>query len=163
MDIKEPGHVAEAPHDLRSIAVDHTSEPDEGARDPTDLAIDVWRGIVVGRWTLIDHFQKDGRQYLVARRCRTGGLRPKRLTRRECEVAANAIRGYSNKMIGYRLGIAETTVATHLRRALAKLGIQSRTDLIRLLPKEAFETEGDLDTMHPTDLADGEPPPSMAS
>ena len=57
MDIKEPDHISEAPHDLRSIAVDHTPEPCEGARDPTDLAIDVWRGIVVGRWTLIDHFQ----------------------------------------------------------------------------------------------------------
>lgn len=130
------------PELLASAGLEPKLERCEGDHSPSQLTIEVWRGIVAGRWTVVAHFLRDGRQYLVARRRRADDPRYPLLTPREHEVAANAICGSSNKAIGYRLGISETTVATHLRKALEKLGIHSRIDLIRLLPREAFELAG---------------------
>lgn len=153
MQGKTSGHPGESASSLRDIAIDRTHARDDDEHGRFDLAMDVWRGLVAGRWALIDHFQRDGRQYLVARRCHSGRLQAPRLSRREREVAIDAIRGHSNKMIGYRLGIAETTVATHLRRALVKLGIRSRTELIRLLPIQAFQTDSEPEPSGPADGA----------
>jgi DNA-binding CsgD family transcriptional regulator len=47
-------------------------------------------------------------------------------------VVALAARGFSNKLIAYELGIRADTVATHLARIRAKLGIDTRVDLVRL-------------------------------
>lgn len=48
------------------------------------------------------------------------------LTSREEAVLACLGEGLSNHQISRRLGIAETTVKTHVSRVLAKLGVQSR-------------------------------------
>jgi DNA-binding NarL/FixJ family response regulator len=51
------------------------------------------------------------------------------LSSRELEVASLVTEGLSNLTIGARLGIAETTVAVHLRRIFGKLGVRSRVQL----------------------------------
>ncbi|RYZ39533.1 MAG: LuxR family transcriptional regulator, partial [Myxococcaceae bacterium] len=52
------------------------------------------------------------------------------LSSREQQVVLQAIQGHSNKLIAIELELTESTVATHLRRALVKLGLRSRRDLI---------------------------------
>jgi DNA-binding CsgD family transcriptional regulator len=54
------------------------------------------------------------------------------LTRRERDVAQLAALGYTAREIGERLFIGERTVETHLAHAYAKLGIRSKSELIRL-------------------------------
>lgn len=73
----------------------------------------------------------------LARACTTSPPRPSltssptlaALSSRELEVADLATEGLSNLTIGARLGIAETTVAVHLRKIYGKLGVCSRVQL----------------------------------
>lgn len=56
-------------------------------------------------------------------------LRSRGLTRRECEVVALALSGFSADQIGTRLFIGRRTVETHLGRAYSKFGVHSRAGL----------------------------------
>ena len=100
--------------------------------DP-DEALSLWEGLVEGTWSLIDWIDSDGRRFVLARRNPPGIEDPRALHARERIVAAHAAAGCSNKHIGYLLGIAPTTVASHLRAIEAKLHVGSRQELIRLL------------------------------
>lgn len=51
------------------------------------------------------------------------------LTTREGEIAALAAEGFSVVTIAHRLGIAESTVSSHLKRVYKKLGVCSRVEL----------------------------------
>src|SRR5437016_5382338 len=86
-----------------------------------------WRS----RLSLIDHFDHQGRQFVVAKRPDPRALPRRALTIRECEVVGYAVLGHPNKLIAYELGLAESTVSTHLLRATRKLGARSRVDLIQ--------------------------------
>jgi len=55
------------------------------------------------------------------------------LSPREQDVAALAFLGYTNRQIAARLGISAETVKTHLRNALIKFGLHSRSQLRLLL------------------------------
>ena len=50
------------------------------------------------------------------------------LTARQIEVYFEAARGLPNKLIARRLGIAESTVKTHLTAVFAALGVRNRTE-----------------------------------
>jgi non-specific serine/threonine protein kinase len=51
------------------------------------------------------------------------------LTRREEDVAVLVARGLTNRQIASELVISEHTAATHVRRILKKLGLQSRSQI----------------------------------
>ena len=85
-------------------------------------ATDAWNGLVTGRWSLVDRFERDGRRYIVARRNEHHLPDPRALTPRERAVAHLAALGKSNKLIGYELGISASTIAGHLSAAMKKLG-----------------------------------------
>lgn len=53
------------------------------------------------------------------------------LSQRETEVLQLISRGLSNKEIGGRLDISAKTVETHKSRALDKLGLRTRADIVR--------------------------------
>ncbi len=95
-------------------------------------AVEAWKALVSGRWTLLDHFDHDGKRYIVA--VRNDPVVPSfaELSPREAQVVAYAAQGHSNKLIAYELGIAPSTVAMHLSTAGAKLGAKSRVELIRV-------------------------------
>ena len=54
------------------------------------------------------------------------------LSAREREVMQLVVDGYDNRQIGSRLGISARTVEVHKARLMAKLGVRSLADLIRL-------------------------------
>ena len=93
-------------------------------------AVDVWRALVAGRWSLIDHFDHDGRRFLLARRNDPFAAVAASLSTREREVLAHAALGHSNKFIAYELGVSASSVAMHLSRAARKLRVHSRVELI---------------------------------
>ncbi len=97
-------------------------------RDP-DGAVAIWRGLVAGRWSLVDHFDRDGRRYVLAHVNDSATKDPRALTAREREVVGYARRGHSNKLIAYELGLAPSTVGALLTRAMTKLGVSTAVDL----------------------------------
>jgi DNA-binding CsgD family transcriptional regulator len=76
----------------------------------------------------------DGRQPIAAlMRREDDGRQPlATLTRRELEVARLAASAYTAAEIGHRLHIGERTVESHLASTYLKLGITSRSQLIRM-------------------------------
>jgi DNA-binding CsgD family transcriptional regulator len=102
-----------------------------GRADPFS-ATELWRGLVAGRWTLIERYESDGRRYYVAHRNEPQSPALRALNLRERQVVAYAIQGQANKLIAYALGINPSTVANHLTSAQRKLGVRSRTELIHL-------------------------------
>ena len=109
--------------------------------DPED-AVAGWKGLIDARWSLVDHFDSDGKRYLVARRNSPQVMGLAGLTERERQVAGYVGLGLSNKLIAYEIGIAASTVRVLVSRAVAKLGVASREALVRLVAR-AIERSSD--------------------
>ena len=62
------------------------------------------------------------------------------LTPREAEVCALVASGKRNKQIAAQIGTTEKTVKVHRARVMEKLGIDSITDLVRLVDRVAGDT-----------------------
>ncbi|MGE5182301.1 MAG: helix-turn-helix transcriptional regulator [Acidobacteriota bacterium] len=102
-------------------------------RTEPERATEAWTALVAGRWSLVDRFERGGRRFVVARKNPHGLADPRGLGERERAIAHLAALGKSNKLIAYELGLAESTIATHLASAMRKLRARSRVDLVRLL------------------------------
>jgi DNA-binding CsgD family transcriptional regulator len=100
--------------------------------DPEE-ATALWKGLVDGRWSLVDHVDRDNKRFILVRRNEPDIRDPKALAPRERHVAALAVHGFSNKHIAYQLGISATTVSSHLNMALRKLNLTSRRELVQAL------------------------------
>lgn len=112
----------------------------KNGRDENALA--VWEGLVDGRWSLVERFDVDGRRFILAHKNPEEVVDPRGLSSLEARVTALAARGYSDKLVAYHLGIAEGTVASHLARAMRKLGITSRVELLRALGNAPLDHGG---------------------
>ena len=108
----------------------------EQARGPmrreTDSALSLWTALVEGRWTLLEHFDRGGRRYLVARRNEPRVRGTLALSPREEQVAGYATLGHPVKLIAYELGLSSSTVSEHLASAMEKLGIETRAELAKV-------------------------------
>lgn len=72
------------------------------------------------------------------RRVRTALLRdPGQLTAREADICAHIVMGYTAEGAGLQLGISPQTVASHRKRAYAKLGVTSQAELFGLWHRHA--------------------------
>lgn len=114
----------------RARRIDHARSRKSG-RDEHALA--VWQGLIQGRWSLVESFDVDGKRFLLAHRNPEDVRDPRGLTSMESRVVGLACRGYSNALIAYHLGLAEGTVSSHLTRAMRKIGIRDRVELVRRL------------------------------
>jgi hypothetical protein len=94
-------------------------------KDDVRRSVDLWRALVAGEWSLIEHFERDGRRYYLAHKNDPELGEDRALTLRERQVLGYAKLGNSNKLIAYSLGISSSTVSTLLGRARKKLGVQS--------------------------------------
>ncbi|MBK7402325.1 MAG: hypothetical protein IPJ34_40330 [Myxococcales bacterium] len=94
-------------------------------------ALDPWTALVEGSVSLVERAEGSRRIYLVVE----NGLRerPMRaLTPSEIDVLKLSARGLSTKLVAYALGIAPPTVSLRLGSAASKLGLTSRTELVRV-------------------------------
>jgi DNA-binding NarL/FixJ family response regulator len=99
-----------------------------------------------GRWTTLFELEVDGCHYRLIRE----GQRT--LTPRERDVVERVLRGSSNKVIAFDLGIAHATVRVLLHRVMQKLGVQNREELKeRLRPLAANEQRGSNEQSGSTD------------
>jgi DNA-binding CsgD family transcriptional regulator len=99
-------------------------------RTAPDEALEGWKALVDARWTLLDHFDSDGRRFVVARRNTSDVPDAAELTERERQVLAYAALGHTNKLVAYELGITASTVRVLFARAAKKLGASSREDAV---------------------------------
>lgn len=77
-----------------------------------DDALDLWRGLVRGTYSLVEQIDTDGKRFYVARRNDPEVDTPPTLSKRERQVAAYVGLGHDNRRIAYHLGLSESTIAT---------------------------------------------------
>lgn len=111
----------------------------EGRRDP-DAALAAWEGLVRGRWSLVDHFDADGRRHVLAVRNDPRHPDPRGLTERERQVAEFVGQGHAGKAIAHMLGISRSAVANATARAARKLGLSSLTELAAFFAPTGLRT-----------------------
>lgn len=96
-------------------------------------ALEIWKALVAGRWSLVEQTDRRGRRTLLLRR---NEVVPSPLaddaSQRAVQVMALAARGHSNKFIAYELGLSPSTVAFELKRTMMRLGLGTRAELVRL-------------------------------
>ncbi len=111
-----------------AVAVDHA----RGKMRETDpeKALEIWKALVRGRWSMVDGFDSDGRRFVLALPNSPHVIDPRGLTERESQVVAYAVLGQTNKMIAYRLGLSSSRVSMLLRSAMRKLNVQTRSQLV---------------------------------
>ncbi len=120
---------ADARERLRRAAADRDRARSRRTRHDQDQALELWRGLVDGEWSLVDRFERDGRRFVIARANAPQVRDPRALTPLERRVVAYVALGNSNKLIAYSLGMSESSVGMRLSAALAKLGFENRTAL----------------------------------
>ena len=96
-------------------------------------ALKLWKGLVEGRWSMVDWFDSDGRRYVLAHPNPPHLKDPRGLTERESQICAYVSLGETNKLISYRLGINQSKISSTLRSAMRKLGVQTRPQLVARL------------------------------
>jgi len=120
----------EAAHALREAAVRIDRARGKTRKSDPGGALEMWRSLTEGRWSLVDWFDSDDRRFVLALPNAPQVIDPRGLSERESLVATYAMHGDSMKLIGYRLGISKATVSSTLKRAMRKLGVKTRAQLI---------------------------------
>jgi DNA-binding CsgD family transcriptional regulator len=93
-------------------------------------AIEQWPSLIAKRWTLLEHFESDGKRFILAMENRRKPPSFDLLTARERDVILRALAGRGNKAIAHELGLAQSTVRVLLGRAAIKLRAHSRKELL---------------------------------
>ena len=102
-----------------------------GVRADPKRALELWRALVGGRWSVVDHVDRDGKRFILAKSNTPGVDEPVALTTSERLVLVYASWGHSNKLIAYEMGVSPAMVSTQLGSALRKLRLSSRAELMR--------------------------------
>lgn len=98
-------------------------------------AMKLWKSMVAGRWSLCDHFESDGRRYLLAYVNPPAAPPMRSLSTLERQVLSCSALGKSNKLIAHELGLAMPAVGSALKRAAVKLGARRPRDLIAIMDR----------------------------
>ena len=127
----------EAAKALREAAVRIDRARGRTRRSDPGAALEMWKSLTEGRWSLVDWFDNDGRRFVLALPNAPQVTDPRGLSKRESLVATYAMHGDSAKLIGYRLGISKTAVSAALKQTMRKLGVKTQAQLIERF--QAFE------------------------
>jgi len=96
-----------------------------------DNALEIWKALVRGRWSMVDWFDTDGRRFVLAIPNSPDVTDPRGLSERERQVVSYAVLGHSNKMIAYRLGLSRSRISTLLRSSMRKMGFRTHSQLVK--------------------------------
>jgi len=95
-------------------------------------AVASWRALLTGRWSLVDHFDEDGKRYVVAVRNDAAQVPcSAALSSAEGRTLTSLASGCSAKVAADELGVAVSTIAARLASARRKLGFRTRVETIR--------------------------------
>jgi len=124
-----PALAATAREQLRAAVRKVDSARTRASRSNADAALASWQGLVAGRWSLVDHFESDGRRFVVARRNDPAVPDPRGLSRSEAQIAQLLALGHSQKQIAYTLGMSPSSVSRRIQSGARKLRVRSRAEL----------------------------------
>jgi DNA-binding CsgD family transcriptional regulator len=116
---------------LRRAVVGVDAARSKRRRGDPDDALTLWRGLVSGRWSLVDRFDRDGRRFLLAVKNPPSERRRPGLSPLELSVLEYLAFGHSQKLIAYELGLSAPRVNQLAASACKKLGLKSRLDIAR--------------------------------
>jgi len=102
-------------------------------KDDPRKALETWKALVRGRWSVVDWFDSDGRRFVLARPNPPKVFDPRGLSAQECQVVTYVLFGDTNKLIAYRLGLSQGRVSVLLKSAMHKLGVRSKAQLVQKL------------------------------
>ncbi|MBO4485558.1 MAG: response regulator transcription factor [Prevotella sp.] len=109
-------------HRRKTIVLTMSNDPSTQMKDFHSICINVPEGELVRSLLMLEqHAHADGRNLPPMPRA----LQAKVLTDREIEVLALIAQGYINKQIADQLSIGLTTVITHRKNIMEKLGLKS--------------------------------------
>ena len=125
-------HAPEGAENKRDALDEGRRRRDEARKTTHDAerALEIWRGLVAGRWSLVDHFDTDGKRFLLAMKNTPTVEKRADLTPLERRVCALVAMGHRDKEVAYMLGISTASVSASLHRARRKLAVTSRADLV---------------------------------
>ena len=104
-----------------------------GGRSRAEDGLALWDELLRGGWYIATQFGLGGHHRIVAVRLQAPEARAlSRLSQAERAVAEHVADGLANREVAAQLNVPVATVATRLRRALRKLGLRRRMELIRL-------------------------------
>jgi DNA-binding CsgD family transcriptional regulator len=97
-----------------------------------EQAVGIWRALLAGRWTVVDHRDRDGKRFLlaVANTPREQGLLS--LSARERQILSRVTLAHPLKLVAYELGLSPSTVSGHVKSAVRKLGLRNVSEAVRL-------------------------------
>jgi DNA-binding CsgD family transcriptional regulator len=115
--------------ELREAVLARDRARTKAVRTDPVAALSLWPGLVSGRWSLVDRFERDGRRYIVAKCNEPVPTGPLALSLRERQVLGHLAQGDSVKFTAYSLGLAPSTVSSLAQSLLLKLGVRSIAQL----------------------------------
>jgi DNA-binding CsgD family transcriptional regulator len=119
------------------------------SRSDPDASLAVWRGLVDGKWSLVDHWDSDGRRFILARRNTPRIRDPRALTEAEGAVVEFLAMGHPQKYVSYLLGLTPSTVASQFASARRKLGVRSQQEVIALFSARHRQSPEPAAVAHP--------------
>jgi|HubBroStandDraft_6_1064221.scaffolds.fasta_scaffold215161_2 DNA-binding CsgD family transcriptional regulator len=135
----------EVTRDDASVLSDAAKEIDRARgrlrRVDPERALALWKGLVSGRWSLLDQFDSDGRRFVVAKCNAITSRAWSVLSEREAQIVACIAEGQAPKLIAYQLGLSTATVHADLSRIMRKLSVGSRLELITAYRAHRSEPE----------------------
>ncbi len=129
-DAAGPAQNKEAADALREAAVRIDRARGKTRKSDPVEAIEMWKGLTAGRWSLVDWFDSGGRRFVLALPNAPEATDPRGFSERESLVATYAMNGDSVKLISYRLGLSKASVSDALQHVMRKLGVKTRAQLI---------------------------------
>lgn len=101
-------------------------------RDDPEHVLELWKGLVSGRWSLVDKWDSDGRRYVAAYENGATVGTVQGFAAWEIQVLRMHLLRASSDEIAFALGIAPSTVERVLSNAAKRVGLRSRAELVRL-------------------------------
>jgi DNA-binding NarL/FixJ family response regulator len=148
-----------ASHPRVRVVILSASDDEECVRRAIDVGLSGYLCKTMPRDELIGAVRAAGEgttvfDHVLSRRLSPGpssssALAESRLTWREVQTVDLVAEGLSNRAIARRMGVSVRTIEGHLNHAFAKLGVQSRTELVRMVLMGGLTDDGRSDEATP--------------
>ena len=106
LDARGDAARADVREELRTRARDIERARGAVSHEDNLEALELWQGLVSGRWSICDHFDTDGRRFLMVRENNPRFPSQPGLSQRETQLLELYGRGQSQKLIAYELGLS---------------------------------------------------------